>query len=86
MYSIHYDIQKDGIHIYLLLKDDNYHNFHLPLCNINLLNNCIYFQADSDYIDDYTMLELFEIERFKNHDIFNVIYTFVLLSSLGGGW
>ena len=64
----------------------NYHNFHLLLCNIDLLNNCIYFQADSDYIDDYTMLELFKIERFKNHEIFNVIYTFVLLSSLGGGW
>ena len=63
-----------------------YNNFDLLLCNVNLRNNCIYFQADSDYIDDYTMLELFEIERFKNHDIFNVIYTFVLLSSLGGGW
>ena len=47
---------------------------------------CIYFQADSDYIDDYTMLELFNIERFKNHHFYNVIYTFVLLSSLGGGW
>ena len=78
MYSIHYDIQKDGIHI--IITSIYY------LCNINLRNNCIYFQADSDYIDDYTMLELFEIERFKNHEIFNVIYTFVLLSSLGGGW
>ena len=63
-----------------------YNNFGLLLCNVNLRNNCIYFQADSDYIDDYTMLELFNIERFKNHHFYNVIYTFVLLSSLGGGW
>ena len=78
MYSIHYDIKK--------MEYIFYNNFDLLLCNVNLRNNCIYFQADSDYIDDYTMLELFKIERFKNPEISNVIYTFVLLWSLGGGW
>ena len=78
MYSIHYDIKK--------MEYIFYNNFDLLLCNVNLRNNCIYFQADSDYIDDYTMLELFELERLKNHETFNVIYTFVLLWSLGGGW